>query len=159
MSNLITNVTLTSTPALITRQRQNAASALARGFELTGRQDWGRFHGELGYLFADSRVATGERIAEVPKHQGSAQFSYVRDGTTAAVVVRSYGLQFDDDRNTLLLGGYASVQLSLRQRLPRGFTASLGIENLLDRQYVVALSTVPNIGPPRLIRAGIRWER
>ena len=159
LSNLITNVTLTTTPALITRQRQNAASALARGFEMNARHDWGSFHGELGYLFADSRIATGERIAEVPKHQGSAQLSYVHKGTTAALVVRSYGLQFDDDRNTLLLGGYASVQLSLRQRLPRGFTASLGIENLLDRQYLVALSTVPNIGPPRLIRAGIRWER
>ncbi len=159
LSNLITNVTLTTTPTLITRQRRNATSALARGFEMSGRHDWGRLHGELAYLFADSRVGTGERIAEVPKHQGSAQLSYVRNGTVAALVVRSYSLQFDDDKNTLLLGGYASVQLSLRQRLPHGFTASIAIENLLDRQYVVALSTVPNVGPPRLIRAGIRWER
>ena len=159
LSNLITNVTLTTTPTLITRQRQNAASALARGFEMSARRDWGEFHGELGYLFADSRVATGERIAEVPKHQGSAQVSYVHKGTVAALVVRSYSLQFDDDKNTLLLGGFASVQLSLRQRLPHHFTASLGIENLMDRQYWVGLSTVPNIGPPRLVRAGIRWER
>ena len=159
LSNLITNVTLTTTPTLITRQRQNAASALARGFEFTGRQDWGAFHGELAYLFAESRVATGERIAEVPKHQGSGQLSYVRRNTTAALVVRSYSLQFDDDKNTLLLGGYASVQLSLRQRLPHGFTATLGVENLFDRQYLVALSTVPNVGAPRLIRAGIRWQR
>ena len=159
LSNLITNVTLTTTPTLITRQRRNAAQALARGFEMTARRDLGAFHGELAYLFADSRVATGERIAEVPKHQGSAQLSYVHKGTTAALAARSYSLQFDDDKNTLLLGGYASVQLSLRQKLPHGFTASLGIENLMDRQYYVALSTVPNIGAPRLIRAGIRWER
>ena len=159
LSNLITNVTLTTTPTLITRQRRNAASALARGFEFTGRHDWGAFHGELGYLFADSRVATGERIAEVPKHQGSAQLSYVHKGTVAALAFRSYSLQFDDDRNTLLLGGYASVQLSLRQRLPHGFTASLSVENLTDRQYWVALSTVPNVGAPRLVRAGVRWER
>ena len=159
LSNLITNVTLTTTPALITRQRRNAASALARGFEFTARQDWGRFHGDISYLFADSRVATGERIAEVPKHQGSGQLSYVRNGTMAALVVRSYSMQFDDDRNTLVLGGYASVQLSLRQRLRHGFTASLGIENLFDRQYWVALSTVPNVGTPRVARAGIRWER
>src|SRR5262249_17249960 len=127
LSNLITNVTLTTTPTLITRQKQNAASALARGFEFTGRQDWGPFHGELGYLFADSRVGTGERIAEVPKHQGTGQFSYAHKGTTAALIVRSYSFQFDDDRNTLVLGGYATVQLSLRQRLKYGFTALLGM--------------------------------
>ena len=67
-------------------------------------------------------------------------------------------MQFDDDRK-LLLGGYASVQVSLRQKLPHGFTASLGAENLTDRQYWVALSTVPNVGAPRLVRAGIRWEQ
>ena len=92
LSNLITNVTLTTTPALITRQRRNAASALARGFEFTGRHDWGAFHGELGYLFADSRVATRERIAELPKHRGSAQLSYVHKGTVGRARVSE--LQF-----------------------------------------------------------------
>jgi outer membrane receptor protein involved in Fe transport len=159
LGNLITNVTLSTTPALITRERENAASALARGVEVSGKRDWGPFHGELAYLFADSRVATGQRIPEVPKHQGSAQLSYVHKGTTVALVARSASLQFDDDKNTLLLGGYATEALTIRQRLRRGFTASLGIENVLDRQYWVTISTVPNVGPPRLIRAGIRWER
>lgn len=159
LTNLITNVTLSTTPSLITRQRQNAASALARGFEFSGRQDWHEFHGEIAYMFADSRVATGQRLPEVPKHQGSAQLSYVHKGTMAALVVRSYSLQFDDDRNTLLLGGYASVQMTLRQRLRHGFSATFSVENLLDRQYWVALSTVPNVGAPRLVRAGIRWQR
>ena len=35
----------------------------------------------------------------------------------AAAGVRSYALQFEDDRNTLLLPGYASVQVYARQRL------------------------------------------
>ena len=79
--------------------------------------------------------------------------------TVAALVVSSYSLQFDDDKNTLLLGGYASLQLSLRQRLRYGFTASLGVENLFDRQYLVTITTVPGTGQPRVVRAGIKWER
>ena len=160
LGNLITNVTSTSTPALITRQRQNAADAIARGFEMNAKRDFGPIHAQLSYLFADSHVITTRlKIAEVPKHQGSAQLSYIHKGTLILVGMRTASLQFDDDRNTLLLGGYALAQASVRQRLRYGLTASLGIENALDRQYNVALGTVPNIGAPRLVRASLRWER
>lgn len=81
ISDIITNVTLLSTPALISRQRQNAASALNRGIDFNARHTWHNWTGEVGYLFADARVATGERIPQVPKHSGMAQLTYARRGT------------------------------------------------------------------------------
>lgn len=157
MSNVITNVTLSTTPTLITRQRQNAASALTRGVELSARQTWRAFTADASYLYAESRFGAGERVPQIPKHQGNAQINYLWKGTLASVGVRSFSSQFEDDRNTLLLPGFASMQLAVRQRLIRKLSFTAAFENLLDREYLTGLGVVPNIGPPRLVRAGLRW--
>jgi outer membrane receptor protein involved in Fe transport len=158
LDDLITNVTLSSTPALVVRQRQNAASALSRGVEFDFRQRYRNFYAEFGYLFADSRFPTGERIPQVPRHQGSGQITWQRDGSLVAVGVRNYSKQWEDDRNTAVLGAFAVWHLAVRQRLVRGLAAVLNLENALDRQYLTGLSPTPTIGQPRVWRAGLRWE-
>ncbi len=158
LDRLITNVTLSSTPTAITRQRQNAAAALARGLEVNLRRGWRDWRGELAYLFADSRYETGPRVAQIPKHQGSAQLSWRRKGTSASAAIRTYSYQFDDDLNQFILPGFASVQLLARQQLPRGLSAHLAVENLLNRTYYTGFSPTPTIGAPRLWRVGVRWE-
>lgn len=158
LQDLITNVTLSSTPALIVRQRRNAASALARGIEFNARKSIGDWQGEIGYLFADSRYSTGQRIAQVPRHQGTAQLTYQHRGTLASAGVRSYGSQFEDDLNQFRLAGFASVQLVVRRHLVKSLSALASIENLLDRQFYVGFSPTPLIGPPRLYRVGLRWD-
>ncbi len=157
MSDVITNVTLATTPTQITRQRQNAASALTRGVEVAARQNWRAWSGEVAYLFAESRFGTLERVPQIPKHQGNAQINYQRKGTIASVGVRSFSMQFEDDRNTLRLPGFASVQLMVRQKLVHKLSFTAAFENLLDREYWTGLGVVPNSGPPRLVRAGLRW--
>ena len=158
LTDVITNVTLSSTPALITRQRQNAAAALARGIEFNVRRDIGPLQAEAGYLFSDSRFATGFRIPQVPKHQGTAQLTYLRKGTLVSAGLRAFGMQFEDDVNQFRLGGYPTVQFSVRQQLKGALSASLNFENLLDREYQVGFSPTPLIGAPRLWRAGLRWH-
>lgn len=158
LEDLITNVTLSTSPALIVRQRRNAASALTRGVDLDAQAGWRDFRAQAGYLFADSRFSGGPRIPQVPRHHGSLQLSYVREGTLASAGIRSYSAQFEDDRNTFLLPGFASVQLAVRQRLVRNLAAVLAVENLLDREYVVGFSPTPLIGSPRLWRLGLRWD-
>lgn len=158
LADLITNVTLSSTPALITKQRQNAASALARGVEFNANRAWRSFRGELGYLYADSRVATGERIAQTPRHQGSGQIIWLHGGTLISGGVRSVSSQFDDDKNAFLLPGYPTVQFVVRHKLKASLSASASFENLLNRQYLTALTPTPNIGAPRLWRTGLRWD-
>jgi outer membrane receptor protein involved in Fe transport len=161
LTDLITNITLSSSPTQIVRQRGNAASALSRGMEAEYHQRLGgNFRGEVSYLFADSRYSTGERIPQVPRHQGSGQVVYLRGRTLASLGVRSYAAQFDDDRNQFLLPGFATVQLMVRQRIVKSFSASASVENLLDRGYLTSWSTptVPTVGAPRLWRVGLRWD-
>ncbi|MGH9628613.1 MAG: TonB-dependent receptor, partial [Bryobacteraceae bacterium] len=158
LEDLITNVTLSTDPNLIVRQRRNASAALARGVDIDAHMTWWKLYGEVAYLFADSRFSTGERIPQVPRHQGSAQITYRTDSTMASMNVRSYGGQFEDDRNRFLLPGFASVQTMLQQRLRRNLWATIAVENMLDREYIVGFSPTPLIGQPRLWRVGLRWE-
>lgn len=158
LDDLITNVTLLSSPAQIIRQRRNAAAALARGMEVDLRQRWRNWRGEASYLFADSRFATGERIPQVPRHQGSLQVVYQREKSFVAAGVRSSAAQFEDERNQFLLPGYAVAHISFRQTVARGLSAYAGFENLLNREYLVGFSPTPLIGAPRLWRIGLRWD-
>jgi outer membrane cobalamin receptor len=74
--------------------------------------------------------------------------------------LRSFSLQFEDDRNQFLLPGYATLQLAARQRLRRSLWATVSIENLLDREYLTGIPTptAPTIGAPIQWRAGLRWD-
>jgi outer membrane receptor protein involved in Fe transport len=167
INDVITNVTLSTTPALITRQRQNAAEALARGVDLTWeRQFASHWRGELGYLYSDTRFSTGPRVPQVPRHSGMAQLTFVRDGTLASAGFRGFSHQFEDDLNRFLMGGFTTLQVSVRQRIAGGLSAQFAMDNLLDREYVVGvtapaaanLAPLYAIGAPRLWRAGLRWD-
>jgi outer membrane receptor protein involved in Fe transport len=158
LNDLITNVTLSTSPTQIIRQRRNAAGALARGIEASIRRDWGPWQAQAAYLFADSRYSTGPRIPQVPRNQGTAQVSYHRKGTLASAGIRGFSAQFEDDINQFLLPGFATLQVSVDQRLLPTLTARAAFENLLDRQYLTGFSPTPTIGSPRLWRLGLRWE-
>lgn len=170
INDLVSNVTLSSAAGRIVRQRQNQGSATSRGAEVEVEKAFRRFRASAAYLFVDAHLDTSRlRLPEVAKHQGSAQVLYESHGTLASLGIRSYSLQFDDDLNTFLLPGFATVQMMVRQRLTRGFSLNLAVENLLDRTYLTALTSRPadptlgpglwpTIGAPRLWRAGVRWE-
>jgi outer membrane receptor protein involved in Fe transport len=154
---LITNVTRSVTPQQITRQRDNAGAAVARGVEARLVRRLGPVSLESAYLFADSRTLAGQRIPQVAKQQGSAQVTYERGGNLISAGVRASGLQFEDDLNAYILPGYAVLHLTARRTLPHGLALQLQVENLLNREVVAGYSPTPLIGAPRLIRAGVRW--
>jgi outer membrane cobalamin receptor len=158
MEGLITNVTLSNSGGQIVRQRQNAASALSRGVEADLRHTWRNWMGELQYLYVESRYVTGYRVAQIPKHQGIAQVTYHRDGTLASFAFRSYAYQFDDDLNVYRLPGYGVAQLVLRQRIVRSLSGEFTMENAFDKTFYTAYTPTPNVGIPRLVRVGVRWD-
>jgi outer membrane cobalamin receptor len=158
LNGLITNVTLSTAANAIVRERENAAAAISRGVEAELRGHYRRWKGQLDYLFADSRYSTGPRIAQVPKHQGSAEISWQRGGAMASLGVRSYDYQFDDDLNQFRLPGYATVQLAATRRLAASLSAEAALENALNRVYYTAFTPTPNTGTPRLWRIGLRWD-
>ncbi len=158
LTDLITNVTLISTPALIERQRRNTGAALARGVEATFTQRWRDLRLELAWLFSESRFVNRFRIPQVPKHAGNAMLLWSRGKTLVSGGLRGFSAQFEDDLNTFRLPGYATVQLALRHGLTEQVSAIASWENLLDRRYYTGFTPVPAIGAPRLWRAGVRWE-
>ncbi|MCX6622300.1 MAG: TonB-dependent receptor, partial [Acidobacteria bacterium] len=158
LEGLITNVTLSSTPAQIIRQRRNSASALARGVQFELAQKLGDFRLQAGYLYAESRLATGPRIAQVPHNQITGEILYSRGGTLASIGTRGCSMQFDDDLNTLRLPGFTVFQAVVRREISKGLSAVVSVENALNRTYYTGFSPTPAVGTPRLIRAGLRWQ-
>jgi outer membrane cobalamin receptor len=158
LDNLIANVTLSSSPTAIVRQRANAAAALSRGVEAELRRRLRSLTGELQYLYVESRYVTGYRVAQIPKHQGTARLTYQRAGTFASAGLRTYAYQFDDDLNAYRLPGYASLQFVMRRHVARALSAEVTLENALNRQFYTAFTPTPNIGAPRLWRVGLRWD-
>jgi outer membrane cobalamin receptor len=158
LENLIDNATLSVSPTLILRQRENFPTALSRGFEANATHTWHRLRAEAGYLYSDARLSTGQRIAEVPKQQGTAQLVYSGKTTMLSFGLRAFGLQFDDDLNQFKLPGYAAIGATAQQKVTSRLSAVASVDNLLDRQYLVALTPSPNTGEPRVWLVGLRWS-
>jgi outer membrane cobalamin receptor len=158
LTDLIANATLSTSPTLILRQRQNLSAGLSRGVEASYNYRWHNWSADLNYLFADARLSTGARLAQVPKQLGTGGVTYSKDSTLVSFGVRAFGLQFDDDLNQFPLPGYAALQLAGQQRLTHNLFIQAAVENLLDRQYLVALTPTPNTGASRLWRIGLRWN-
>jgi outer membrane cobalamin receptor len=169
LHDFITNRTLSTAPNSVVRQRDNTPSALNRGFEASAQRRWREWRGDLSYLFVDSRFASGARLPQVPRHQGSAQLTYQRGRTLALAGVRSYSSQFEDEVNQVcpatsqtacfLLPGFATLQLMLEQRLVKTLSARASIDNILNRQYLAGFTPTPITGTPRLWRVGLVWGR
>ncbi len=158
LNDLIDNATLSTSQSLILRQRANFPTALSRGLETNAIHRWTHWTAEAGYLYADARLSTGQRIPEVPKQQGTAQLTLNAKKTLISGGIRAFGLVFDDDLNQFKLPGYAALEFSAQQRLTKKLSAVFAVQNLLNRTYLVALTPSPNTGEPRIWRIGLRWS-
>jgi outer membrane receptor protein involved in Fe transport len=164
----IANVTLSVTPALITRQRQNLGRTRSRGIEVETEARLGR-HWTIsgGYLLADATVLEfpanitleGLRIPQVPENQATFQARYTKPSwVTLGVQARAGGQQFDDDQNRFPLGRYFTVDAIASRRLNRNVDVFVAAENLLNQRYLIGRTPVTTIGPLLLIRGGIRFR-
>jgi len=165
ISDSIANVTLSTTPALITRQRQNLGAIRARGVELSGvvKPDhrW-ELSGE--YLLSDTtvlrfsanRTLEGLLVPQIPRHQFNFQVSYTAGGWTAATQGRFVSRQFDDDLNTLPLQKFFTLDAEVSRSVSEGVRLFLAMQNLTNTRYEINSTPVLTVGPPALFRAGIR---
>ncbi len=166
LSQAISNITLETTPGLITRQRQNVGRVRARGLDADLSMRLSR-HWRLrgGYLLADSAFGRfpenpsieSNRLPQAPRHRVTASLNYDhRKIFNAFLLARFVGLQFDDDRNRRPLGNYMLVDFHVARRLHRKVTLTFAVENFLNRQYPVSSTSVVGIGAPRMIYSGLR---
>ncbi len=163
----VANVTLSVTPELITRQRQNLGRARSRGVEVEADQ---RLTNSItlsgSYEYTDATVTSfpanpalvGLWIPQVPHQQFTVQARYTRPFVLVGVQGRYVGTQFDDDQNLLPLARFFVLDAIISHPLRPGVEVFVAGENLLNQQYQVGRTPVLTVGPPILARAGLKLE-
>jgi outer membrane receptor protein involved in Fe transport len=162
----VSSVTLSSTPTLITRQRQNLGSLRAAGMEAATSLHFRAVRIDAAYQYAHSTVTSfaanptlvGLWIPQVPRHSTSVRATYVRQLWILVLDARYFGRQFDDDRNLFSLTGAFVANAAITRTLPNGFSAYIAGDNVLDRRYAVARTPTLSTAPPAFARAGVRWQ-
>src|SRR5436190_1029085 len=164
----VANVTLLTTPSLITRQRQNLGRTRSRGVELQGETNLSRsLNLSASYLFADATVIEfppntmleGLRLPQVPRHQFTFQARYVNPSRiTVGLQGRASSSQFDDDLNQFRLGSYFTLDAHVSRRLNHHLEVFVAFENVFNQRYEVGKTPVTTLGPPILARGGIRLQ-
>ena len=158
-SDAIANVTIATTPSLITRQRQNAGTSTSRGAEVEG--EWlvrNRWRISAGYLFTDATLDSGKRVPQVARNQATAQLLYAGRGT-AGMQLRWSAMQFDDDLNELPLDDYFVADLFASYPLVSRLSIVVAAENVFDERIEAGATPVITLGQPRAWRVGARWGR
>jgi outer membrane receptor protein involved in Fe transport len=169
----VSNVTLTSSGANVTQQRQNLGRTRITGIQTDAEYRIGSYVRLAGgYLygratvteFAANPTLVGKYLPQVPKHRGGVQIAYVHPRwINVALGVQAVGRQFDDDQNARVvpgetepgLPGYALLDLSASRAIGRNVEIFVGAQNTFDTEYFVG--TLPTtIGTPRLVHGGIR---
>ncbi len=165
LSDAIANVTVSSTPALTTRRRDNAGAIRVAGVEIEGEWRVAAFlratasAALMDSIFAESREPglTGNRVPQVPRYQMALGARVnAPGGVGASVDVRSYGSQWEDDKNALLLRAATITDLSASRAFAGRLTLFGAVENLFDAQYDVGRTPQLTIGLPRTVRGGAR---
>jgi outer membrane cobalamin receptor len=166
ISQPVANVTLSITPSLTTRQRQNLGSTRSCGLEVDAQHRVNNYLSlSAGYLFVDARVVSfpvnpvieGLSLPQVPRSQFTFQalFSDPRL-LSASVQFRASSRQFEDDLNQLPLAAYGTVDGMVSRRIARGTEVFAAVENLLDARIVTGRTPVPTITGNRQFRFGLR---
>jgi outer membrane receptor protein involved in Fe transport len=162
----VSNVTLTSTAALITRQRENLGRTRSEGVDVSAQTRITKtLTLETAYQYAAAVVLgfpanaslVGLAVPQVPRNVSTAQLRYSNPKTlTIAVQARYVGKQFDDDQNQFPLNGFFTADAYLSRRIRRGIDVYGAAENMFDRRYQVARTPIVQLGPPVMARAGLR---
>ena len=165
LEDAVTNVTLSTTPTLITRERRNAGRIGSRGLEIEGRLQAHRTLSVIGSMSwtrsrfdaSDEPGLAGNRVPQVPTTQGALDVRWQPIASSLiAAQVRWIGTQFDDDRNAFQLGRSTVADLMAEHRIVDALRGFVAFENLLDADYDTGRTPLRTVGPPRRVRAGVR---
>ena len=167
VSRPVVSVTLTTTPNLITRQRQNVGKTRARGIELDAEYSpFAKVKFSASYLFTDSRVADFPSnpllirnfLPQVARNQLTFQTAYRPTAKlTFSLQSRFSGAQFEDDLNTLRLKPYSTFDAFVSYKFKKIELFS-AVENLFNSRYDIGLTPNRTIAAPRFVRIGLRFD-
>jgi outer membrane receptor protein involved in Fe transport len=159
----VTNLTLQTTPSLITRQRVNLGATRSQGLEVEADWRLSRLMLSAGYGLTNAVVTSspatpgivGNWVPQIPRHQFTFQAQYLLPKWTFALQARASGTQFDDDQNLLPLDPFFNLDASIARHLSSNIDLRLAGENILNQRAQVGRTPTVTIGPPALIRAEV----
>jgi outer membrane receptor protein involved in Fe transport len=168
LDDAVINATVSVTPNLITRRRENLGAATARGIELGARLDVRRdWSVRVAWAWLDSFIreavegsdaggTVGNRLPQVPDYRAHATLGWRNDpGWAASLWVAATGEQFEDDLNELRLAPAVTVGGALEVPVIDAARLTVRAENLFDEQVEVRRGPVLVYGAPRLLYAGL----
>jgi len=162
LDDAITNITLSTTPALITKQRANADKLRAAGVEFEGEL---RLPASFSAAFSSAIVNSrfkGEtslrnnRVPQVPNYNAALSLRYAREGWIASSQLRVTGAQFEDDLNLFTLRRATVLDLFASRRFAGKVGVFVAVENVFDEIYDVGRTPILTTGLPRAARAGVQ---
>lgn len=174
VSRPVVSVTLSTTPNLITRQRQNVGKTRAHGIELDAEYaPFANLRFSASYLFTDSRFSQAETrpqanvlnaelignfLPQVARNQVTFQSIYRPTAKlTFSLQARFSDAQFEDDLNTLRLRPYSTFDTFVSYKLKR-FEIFSAIENVFNSRYDIGLTPNRTVAAPRFVRIGLRFN-
>ncbi|HEV2765485.1 MAG TPA: TonB-dependent receptor, partial [Pyrinomonadaceae bacterium] len=93
----------------------------------------------------------------VPRHLFTFRIDYgVASRHHFGLQGRASGSQFDDDQNQFRLAPFFTLDAFAARRLARGAEVFAAAENLTGRRYEVGRTPLTTLGPPLLVRVGLR---
>ena len=168
VTNPVENITLSSTPSLIVRMRENVGRTQSIGVEAgTDIRFTNRITLSAAYQFMSTTVASypgntalvGNMIPLIPQNIFTFQATWAAPKRIlVAIQGRAESNEFDDDQNLLPLGSCFVLSGTVSRPLPKGFDVFFQGENLTNSEYNIGKTPIATIGQPILARVGLRWQ-
>ena len=168
VSDPVVSVTLSSTPTLITRQRQNVGETRSSGVELDAEYSpTPELTFSASYLFVDARVTdfpanptlVGNRLPQVAGQQMGFRVNYrPHSRWTFAIQARASSGQYEDDINTLRLRPYFTMDARSDFRVSERLGLFVAAENIFNSRYDIGLTPNRTVAAPAFVRAGLRFD-
>ncbi len=168
VSDPVVSVTLSSTPAVITRQRQNVGETRTIGAEVDVEY---AIHRDLrfsaSYLFADASVTqfpanldlVGKRLPQVARQQATFQLNYRPESRFSfGIAGRGSGGQFEDDINSLRLRPYFTMDVTAAFEIKKSVSMFAAVQNVFNSRYDIGLTPNRTVAAPAFVRLGLRVD-
>jgi outer membrane receptor protein involved in Fe transport len=148
------------------RQRENVDAVRVRGIEASAEWASGPWSIRAGASLTHARMETsgaaaflnGLRPAQTPRFAGSLSASWQRGGRGLELVLRRVGAQFDDDLNSRVLEGAATLDASASWPLAHRLQIVARAENVTDTLVMAGIGGDGSVerATPRTLWIGLR---
>jgi len=167
LDDAIINATVSVSPKLVSRRRENLGSVTARGIEINSSLDFAEhWTVSTSYAWLDSFVreaipgsnqatTVGNRLPQVPTYRTRVTLWHYSDqGWAGSLSIGAIGEQFEDDLNLLPLAAARLVDGSIEIPLSDAVQITIRAENIFNEAVEIRRAPVLAYGAPRLVYAG-----